>query len=85
VTSPADAIMGAVRSVTKDWAKQRKAEERDRSAVFNRRTRLVRSHRTTLREAAFYVMDQAYSTASDDGKLPVKPRQIMYAARRSSG
>jgi hypothetical protein len=81
MTSPAEAITSAVRSVTKVWARQRKAEERNRNAVSYRRMRLVRSHRTTLREAAFDVMEQAYSYASDGGKLPVKPRQIMYAAR----
>jgi hypothetical protein len=81
---PAEAIIGAVRAVTKDWAKQRKAEERDRSAALNRRLRLVRSDRTTLRTAAFYVMEKCYSIASDGGlrgPLPVKPRQIMYVAR----
>ena len=84
MTSPAAAITGAVRAVTKDWARQRKAEERDRNAVCNRRMRLVRSDRTTLREAAFDVMEEAYSYASAGGprgRLPVKPRQIMYAAR----
>jgi hypothetical protein len=81
---PASAIVGAVRAVTKDWAKQRKAEERDRSAAFNRRLRLVRSDRTTRRTAAFYVMEKCYLIASDGGprgRLPVKPRQIMYVAR----
>jgi hypothetical protein len=81
MTSPADAIKGAVRSVTKDWARQRRAEERDRNAAFNRRYRLVRSARTTIREAAFEVMEAAYREASDNGSLPVKPRQIMYKAR----
>jgi hypothetical protein len=81
MTVPVDAIRGAVRSVTKDWARQRKAEERDRNAAFNRRYRLVKSARTTIREAAFEVMEEAYLAASDNGSLPVKPRQIMYAAR----
>jgi hypothetical protein len=67
--------------VTKDWAKQRKAEERDRNAVLNRRHRLVRSARLSIRDAAFFVMEASYLAASDDGQLPVKPRQIMYAAR----
>jgi hypothetical protein len=81
MTSPAAAINGAVRAVTKDWAKQRKAEERDRNAVFNRRVRLVRSSRFTIRDAAFLVMEEAYLAASDNGKLPTRPRQIMYPAR----
>ena len=81
MTSPADAIKGAVQSVTKGWAKQRKAEERNRNAAFNRRIRLMPSHRVTLREAAFEAMEDAYLEASADGALPVKPRQIMYRAR----
>jgi hypothetical protein len=84
MTSPAEALTSVVRSVTKDWAKQPKAEERNRSAVFNRRVRLVQSDRTTLREAAFELMESAYSFASEGGphgRLPVKPRQIMYVAR----
>jgi hypothetical protein len=84
MTSPAQAIIAATRAVTKDWAKQIKAEERDHSAALGRRVRLVRSDRTTLRTAAFYVMEKSYSIASDGGsrgRLPVKPRQIMYVAR----
>jgi hypothetical protein len=41
------------------------------------------SYRTTLRDAAFEVMERAYFAASDGGRLPVKPRQIMYRARPS--
>jgi DNA topoisomerase 6 subunit A-like protein len=81
MTSPVDAIRGAVQSVTNDWARQRKAEERSRNAVLSRRMRLMPSYRVTLREAAFDVMEDAYRAASDGGTLPVKPRQIMYAAR----
>jgi hypothetical protein len=81
MTNPADAIIAAVNAVTKDWERQRKAEERRASAVLNRRFALVRSSRTTLRDAAFDVMEEAYLAASDNGALPVKPRQIMYAAR----
>jgi len=81
MTSPADAITNAVRSVTKAWRKQRIAEERDRNAVFHRQTRLMRSHRIGIREVAFDVMEEAYSIASGPERLPVKPRQIMYVAR----
>jgi hypothetical protein len=81
MTSPADAIRDAVQSVTREWAKQRKAEERNRNAIFNRRLRLLRSERVTLREAAFEVMEKSYLRASDNSRLPTKPRQIMYVAR----
>jgi hypothetical protein len=77
----AASIIAGVESVTKDWAKQRKAEERDRSRRARRYDRLVRYDRITIREAAWMVMDEAYAKASDNGRLPVRPRQIMYAAR----
>ena len=77
MTSAADAIKDAVRGVTKDWARQRKAEERNRNAAMNRRARLTPSYRVTLREAAFEAMEDAYFEASSGGRLPVKPRQIM--------
>ena len=38
----------------------------------------------TIKDAAYEVMVEAYTQASDDGEggtLPVKPRQIMYRAR----
>jgi len=75
MTSPAAAINGAIGAVLKDWERQRKA-------ALNRRYRLVRSSRLTIRDAAFSVMREAYRAASDNGALPalpVKPRQIMYA------
>jgi hypothetical protein len=80
-TTPVDAIRNAVCGVTKDWAKTRKAEERSRNARFNRRLRLMPSSRVTMRDVAFDVMEDAYLAASDNGTLPAKPRQIMYAAR----
>jgi hypothetical protein len=63
-SSPADAISAAVQAVTKDWAKQRKAEERSRSATANRYDRLVRTRWVSLRDAAFEVMEAAYLAAS---------------------
>jgi len=79
--SPVDAIQSAVRAVTRYWAKQRKAEERNRNARLYRRRRLMRSERVTIREVAFDVMGEAYAVASGPQRLPVKPRQIMYVAR----
>src|SRR6516225_9251081 len=35
----------------------------------------------SVKDAAYAVMEAAYLKASDDGKLPAKARQIMYAAR----
>jgi DNA topoisomerase VI subunit B len=79
--SPTDAIVNAVSYVTKVWEKLIRAEIRDRRAELNREQRLVKSERVTIRDATFEVMEEAYLKASDNGTLPVKPRQIMYAAR----
>ena len=40
-----------------------------------------RSCQAAIMEAAWGVMQDAYSRASGDGRFPVLPRQIMYAAR----
>jgi hypothetical protein len=78
----AERLKDSVLSVTKDWAKQRKAEERHESALANRRARLVRaSDYYNFKSAAFEVMKRAYMAASGGGKLPTSARQVMYQAR----
>jgi hypothetical protein len=77
----ADKIIGAVQGVTKKWAKQRKREERDAAAARNRRYVMTRRRSTSIRDAAFAIMEQAYLKASANGRLPAHARQIMYAAR----
>ena len=79
----AEELEDSVLAVTKTWAKQRKAEERDANARARRVERLTpRGDRVTIREAAFWVMEDAYRRASNNGRLPTNPRQIYYAARR---
>jgi hypothetical protein len=75
------AIMAAVTKGTATWAKQRKAEERHAAAEANRRWRLLRHHRVTIKEVAYEVMERAYMAASANGTLPATATQIMYAAR----
>ncbi len=80
--SMADALASVVRSVGKSWkqAKQR-ADREDR--VSRRDLTYMRGgySRTTIREAAFRVMEAAYLKASGDGRYPANARQIYYAAR----
>jgi hypothetical protein len=75
-------IIGAVRSVTKVWAKQRKSEERQ-AGNLSRRSRVMTrcSSRYTLKDAAHEFMEAAYMKASANNTLPANARQIMYAAR----
>jgi hypothetical protein len=80
--SMAERLRDSVLGVTKDWAKQRKSEERHASAEANRRARLIRaSDYYNFRSAAFEVMEQAYMAASANDTLPASARQVMYQAR----
>src|SRR6516164_1653811 len=75
-------LMESVISVTKDWAKQRKAEERHAEALANREARLTRaSDYYNFKSAAYEIMEKAYMVASANGTLPANARQIMYKAR----
>lgn len=78
----AERLKDSVLKVTKDWAKQRKAEERHASAAANRRARLIRaSDYYNFRSAAFEITEKAYMAASANGTLPAAARQVMYQAR----
>jgi hypothetical protein len=82
MSSIADRLKDSVLNVTKDWAKQRKAEERRASATANREARLTRaSDYYNFRSAAFEIMEEAYLKASANGTLPASARQVMYQAR----
>ena len=74
-------IIDAVEGVTKKWAKQRKREERDRSATANRHHAMMRRRHVSIKDAAWQVMEKAYLKASANGTLPAHARQVMYATR----
>ena len=74
-------LINTVKAVTKRWMKQRKAEERNRSAQANRLEALRRSRKKSQTTIAFTVMNEAYLKASGNDKLTANARQIMYAAR----
>jgi hypothetical protein len=77
----ASAMIGALKFVTKDWAKQRKAEERDRSREANRHYRLLKRWDVSIKEAAYEVMEEAYMKTSANNTLPALARQVMNRAR----
>lgn len=78
----AERLKASVLDVTKDWAKQRKAEERHASAAANRSARLIRARDFyNFKSAAYEVMRKAYMAASANGSLPASARQVMYQAR----
>ncbi len=74
-----ESIIGALQSVTKAWAKQRKAEERG-----SRRPReYYYSDRVNFTEVAAEILPTAYQHASGDGQYTVSQRQMYYASREA--
>jgi hypothetical protein len=77
----ANDILDAVETATRKWTKQKKSEERHPGMRRYRSSRMTRESRTTQKEAAWEVMEDAYLRASASGRLPAKVRQIFYQAR----
>ena len=79
----AEDLAKATQSVSKEWKKaKQKADKEDRvSSRSLSRMRYYAPARTTVREVAFEVMEEAYNKASANGKYYANARQIMYAAR----
>jgi hypothetical protein len=76
-----EALIDAITGVTKKWTKQRKREEREKSAALNREYFLTQQPTVSIKEAAWHVMQEAFMQASAKNTLPANARQIMYAAR----
>ena len=73
-------ILQVTRSVTKEWTRQRKAEERGRRSRESRA--YVYSDRVNHTEVAHEILPAAYLHASGGGRHVVKKRQLFYAARK---
>ena len=78
-----------VTAVTKTWTKQKLDEIRHANAKARRNEKLARpTRKTNIKDAAYEVMEASYLLMSEPpagrpDRLPVRPRQIMYAARPS--
>jgi hypothetical protein len=77
----ANDILEAVETATSKWTRQKKTEERHPGMVRYRYSRMTKESRTTQKEAAWEVMEEAYMAASSGGTLPAMARQIFYQAR----
>jgi hypothetical protein len=77
----ANDILDAVETATSKWTRQKKSEERHPGNIRYRASRMTREPRTTQKEAAWEVMEQAYMAASGNDTLPAMARQIYYQAR----
>jgi hypothetical protein len=77
----ANDILDAVETATSKWTRQKKSEERHPGNIRYRFSRMTREPRTTQKEAAWEIMEEAYMAASGNGSLPALARQIFYQAR----
>jgi hypothetical protein len=77
----ADDLVTSLETVTRGWTRQKKSEERHPGMRRYRVSRMTRKPRTSQKDAAWQIMEQAYMAASANGTLPAKVRQIYYAAR----
>jgi Topoisomerase 6 subunit A/Spo11, Toprim domain len=77
----ANDILDAVETATSKWTRQKKSEERHPGNVRYRVSRMTKEPRTTQKEAAWQILEDAYMAASSNGALPAMARQIYYQAR----
>lgn len=72
-------ISAAMQGVTSEWKKAKQRDDR----VARSRLQQMRSKpsRTTIRDAAFSVMEQSYNRASSHGRYYATARQMFYPAR----
>jgi hypothetical protein len=72
-------IMAVIKPVTKEWTKQRKAEERGRRSRFSRE--YIYSDRVNFSDVAHEILPGGYAHASGNGRYTVDKRQFYYAVR----
>ena len=77
----ADDLVDVVKTATAKWTRQKKSEERHPGMVRYRTSRMTKESRTSQKEAAWQVMEEAYMAASASDTLPASARQIFYQAR----
>jgi hypothetical protein len=79
--SIANDIIDVVETATSKWTRQKKSEERHPGMRRYRVSRMTKEPRTTQKDAAWEIMEEAYMAASNNGRLPAKARQVFYQAR----
>ena len=65
----ANDMIDAVEAATSKWTRQKKSEERHPGMIRYRASRMTKEPRTTQKEAAWQIMEEAYMAASGNGTL----------------
>jgi hypothetical protein len=81
MTIGASDILAVTRSVTKEWTKQRKAEERGRRSRWSRE--YIYSDRVNFTDVATQILPDGYNHASGEGRYSVSKRTFFYAVREA--
>lgn len=79
--SIADDMIDALETAASKWTRQKKSEERHPGNIRYRASRMTKEPRTTQKDAAWLIMEEAYMAASGNDTLPAMARQIFYQAR----
>jgi hypothetical protein len=79
--NPGNDMIDALESASRKWTRQKKSGERHPGMIRYRISRMTREPRTTQKDAAWQIMEEAYMAASANGTLPAMARQIYYQAR----
>jgi hypothetical protein len=77
----ANDMVDALETAASKWTRQKKSEERHPGNIRYRASRMTKEPRTTQKDAAWEIMEEAYMAASGGGTLPAMARQIYYQAR----
>jgi hypothetical protein len=77
----ANDLIDALETASSKWTRQKKSEERHPGMVRYRVSRMTKEPRTSQKEAAWEIMEEAYMAARGNGRLPAMARQIYYQAR----
>jgi len=84
VAAVGDALWKASKTLYEEGERRKKdaaKQERREQAWHKERTRIQRARRWTLKEAAFAVMEEAWSAATGGGAMEASARTIFYQAR----
>jgi hypothetical protein len=74
-------ILAVTKAVTKEWTKQRKAEERSHRSRYSRV--YIYSDRVNFTDVVNVILPPAYAFASGGGRYSVSKRQLYYACREA--
>jgi hypothetical protein len=81
----ANDIINVVETATSKWTRQVKSEERHPGMIRYRASRMTKEPRTTQKEAAWQIMEEAYVAASGGRPASFGPANLLSGAPQDYG